>query len=108
MAVLSLPWAFSSFGKSGLLFFAQASHCSGFSSCGTWTPGTRAQVVVVHRFVTPPSVESSLTWYQTHVPCFGRQTLNQWTTREVLSTYFFEYLWPLLTIDVQCPSSCDG
>jgi len=46
----------------------------GFSSCGTWTQ------------LPPRHVESSQARYQTHVPCFGRQILNLWTTREVSVT----------------------
>lgn len=63
-----------------------------------WNLGSRCKgsVAVVHRFVTLRPVESSLTWYQTHVPCFGRRALDHWATREVSSIYF-EHLWPLLT-----------
>ena len=42
--------AFSSCGERGLLFVGgeQASHCGGFSCCGTRALGARASVVVAH------------------------------------------------------------
>ena len=49
--------AFSSCNEQGLLFIAVrglliegASHCGGFSCCGARALGTRASVVVAHRF----------------------------------------------------------
>ena len=47
------------FGCAGSLLWP-----AGFSGCGLWDL-------------------SSLTRDQTHVPCFGRQILNHWTTREI-------------------------
>ena len=89
--------AFSSCSERGLLFrcSAQASHCSGFSCCGSRALGTRASVVVAHGLqqlwltdlVAPQHVGSSRTGDQTHVPFIGRQILNHCTTREVPS-YF--------------------
>ena len=35
---------------------------------------------------------SSLTWDLTHIPCIGRQSLNHWTTREVLETLFLVFI----------------
>ena len=42
---------------------------------------------------------------QTHVPCFGRQILNHWTTREVRSVLFDEHVekrWE------ECQPACKG
>ena len=51
--------------------------CSvGFSSCGAW-----ALVVLQH--VDLPGAGIELIF-----PCFGRQILSHWTTREVLNRYF--------------------
>ena len=56
----------------------------GLSSCGTWLSCS------MH-------VEYSRTKDQTCVPCIGRQILNHWTTRAVLSSFFnqpcLEYLF---------------
>jgi len=41
---------------------------------------------------------SSCTRNWTHVPCIARQTLNQWTTREVPSTTFQMYHRPCLSL----------
>ena len=56
--------------------------------CGAWTlehwsstGGTQAWAALQH-------VGSSWTRDQTYVPCIGRQILNHWTTREVLSYRF--------------------
>ena len=38
--------------------------------------------------VAPHHVESFWTRDRTYVPYIGRQTLNHWTTREVLEFYF--------------------
>ena len=45
-------WAFSSCSERGLLSScsAQISHCSGFSRCRAWAPGTQASVVAAHGF----------------------------------------------------------
>ena len=49
--------------------------------------GSREQVseVVVHRLSRPMHVGSSWIRSGTHVSCIGRQILNPWTTRDVLS-----------------------
>ena len=79
--------AFSSFCKRELLSRCgvQASHCGGFSSrrahaleCGLLPLRCMGLVVQQH-------VEFSQTRGQTHVTCTGRQILNHWTTREVLT-----------------------
>ena len=81
-------WASSTWG-------ARASHRCGFSHCGARAQGTRAQELPltgpraqtqqlwVHGLSCPEHVKSAWTRDQIHVPCFGRQILNHWTTREV-------------------------
>ena len=94
----------------------RASHCSGFSSCGAWTLGMRASVVVARRLTSCGSraleyrlssygcmglvalrhVGSSRTRAQTLVPCIGRQILNYCTTREVPLLFIFDAISSLL------------
>ena len=85
----------------GLHCCAQASHCSGFSCavpalghlgfsvCSTWSQWLRLAGLAV-----PWHVGSSQTRDQIHDPCFHRQILNHWTTREVLEE-FLSHLWIL-------------
>ena len=49
--------------------------CVGLSSCHIWDL-------------------CSLTRDQTHVPCIGRQNLNQWTTKEVPKILLFHFSEP--------------
>ena len=78
-----------------LLLRSTGSRCVGFSSCGSWAQqlwlaGSRAQAQQLWRtgLVAPRHVGSSRTRAQTHVPCIGRQILNQCATREAL--FFFK------------------
>ena len=86
--------------------------------------GSREQVseVVVHRLSRPMHVGSSWIRGGTHVSCIGRQILNHWTTREVLtdllkctcvmtSKYFFilfvfASLVHEVSVQVLYPSKC--
>ena len=45
-------------------------------------------------------MESSQTRDRTWIPCIGRRILNHWTTREVLVSGVFCYLWLPLEIEV--------
>ena len=92
-----LPLAVVS-GACSLRYMVQASHFGGFSCCGARAPKHRLSSCVTQLSVSlsyttglfaPQHVESSWTRYQTHVPCFGRQILNHWTTREVLIFFSF-------------------
>ena len=58
----------------------------GFSCCRAWALEWEASAVVAHglSFSVWP-VGSSRTRDQTLVPCVGRQILNHWITREVLT-----------------------
>ena len=60
----------------------RASHCRGFSCCWAWALRCWLWLMGV---VAPWQVESSWSSDWTHVSCIGRQILNPWTTREVLS-----------------------
>ena len=75
--------ASSSCGERGLL-----SSCGGSFSCGAWAPGTRASVVAVWGLSC--SVTCGVFPGQGSKLCMliGRQTLNHWTTREVLNDLF--------------------
>ena len=53
----------------------------------------RAQQLWHTGIVSLQHVESSLTRDRTHVSCIGRQTLNHWTTREVLKDTLLFVLW---------------
>ena len=46
-------------------------------------------VAAVHGLVTLWHVQPPQPGHQTHVPCMGRQILNQWTTREVPRARFY-------------------
>ena len=46
-------------------------------------------------FISPRHVGHSLTRSQTCVPCFGRQILNRWISREVPERFFFFFASPL-------------
>ena len=75
----TLPWG------------VQVSHCSGFSCCraqalgcvGFSSRSPPAQSWWSMGSIPPQQVGSSQTKDQTRIPCFGRQILNRWTTREV-------------------------
>ena len=77
---------------------APASHCSGFSCCGTWglgvkacglqklqLPDSRAQVQQLWHMGFAVLRHMGYSWIKdgTCVSCIGRLILNQWTTREV-------------------------
>ena len=76
---------------------AEASHCGGFSCCGTLFQAHRRQLLwlTVSRaglsgcgtwtLVGPQHVESSWIGHQTHVSCISRWVLIHCTTREVPS-----------------------
>ena len=57
-----------------------------------WLEGPRARAQELWRtgFIPLRQVGSSWTCDQTHVPCFGRQILNHWTTGEVCSCICYE------------------
>ena len=104
MLLRELPLAVVS-GACSLRCTMQASHFGGFSCCGAWAPKHRLSSCVTQLSVSlsyttglfaPQHVESSWTRYQTHVPCFGRQILNHWTTREVL---IFFLLWIVIWVN---------
>ena len=61
---------------------AWASHCGGFSCCGTGGLGVRASLVVAHGLSCSAACEIFPDQGQTCVPCVGRQTLNHCATRE--------------------------
>ena len=56
-----------------------------------WSTGSRmqAQQLLCRDLVPLWGVESSQTRNWTHVPCMGRQILNQWTAREVPMSWLF-------------------
>ena len=62
--------------------------CMGFSCCRLrlWSAGATA---VLTGSVAPWHVGSSQARDQTHVPCPGRQSLNEWTPRDVLGHLIF-------------------
>jgi len=60
-------------------------HCGGFSPCRAQAPEHGLQWLWLSGLVALWHVGSSQTRDQTCVPCTGRQILNHWTTREVLS-----------------------
>ena len=84
----------------GLRCGAQASHCSGFSSCGAWPLDAWASAGAAHRLHNTGSivVTHGLGWSaargifwtrnQTCVPCTDRQIFIHWSTREVQSHLF--------------------
>ena len=84
LAVLGLrfhTWTFSSCG-------VWASHCSGFSCCGARARDAWVQSAVVAHGLSCSAASGIFRprdW--TCVPCIGRQTLNRWTTREVLVSF---------------------
>ena len=103
MAALGLhccSWTFSRCREHGLHCScrAQASHCGGFSCCGTQALEhmgfssccTQTQWLWLMGLVVPQHVGSSWTRDQTGVPCIARETLNHWTTREFPSLMYFK------------------
>ena len=98
---------FSSCSKQGLLSSCGpwASHCSDFSYCGAWVQqlGSKGPVA-------PRHVESSWTRDQTHVPCFGRQIPNHWSTREVLFLVFQGTLimFSIVAMPIYIPTNSGG
>ena len=87
MAALGLhrcPWAFSSCGEQELVSScgARASYCGGFSCCRALALCTWASELWCMDLVALWHAGSSWTRDQTRVLCFGRQILNNWTTRE--------------------------
>ena len=97
MAALGLRccwWTFSRCRELGLHSScrAQASHCGGFSCCGTQAVEhtgfssccMRAQWLWLMGLVVPQLVGSSWTRDRTGVPCIARWIPNHWTTREAL------------------------
>ena len=83
LGLLTLLLGYSSCSKQGLLssWGTWASHCSGFSGCGT-------QALECVSLAAPHHVGSSRAGDRTRVPCIGRRILNQWTTREALNWIF--------------------
>ena len=64
---------------------ARSSLCNGFSCCKAQALAcARDSVDVVNRFSCPVAYRIFQTRDWTHVPCIGRQILNQWTPREAL------------------------
>ena len=85
---------------------AWASHWGGFSCCRAWALGLWASIVVSHGLsicgsqalecrglVAMQHVGPSQTRDQTHVPCIGRGTLNDCTTREVPFSCLFNIIF---------------
>ena len=70
---------------------AWASHCGGFSCYGARALATWAWQLWFVGLVASGHVASSQTRDRTSVPCIGRQILNHWTTREVLTLFFILY-----------------
>ena len=108
LAVLGLHWClqtFSSCGMRGELLSSRSiwvSHCGGFLCCRAWALGRTAFGNCGTRRshcssqVDPWDVEYSRIRDWTHVPCFGRQILKHWTTREIPPPFFFlciNWLW---------------
>ena len=62
-----------------------ASRCGSFSGCGVWALGHAGSSGCAYGLSCSRHAESSLTRYRTRISCIGRQLLNPWTTREVLS-----------------------
>ena len=74
-----------------LRFFIFWLHCRGFSlaaACGLSIAVHGLRWLCHTGLVAPQHVESSQTRDRTHVSCIGRQILNHWTFREVLSLWF--------------------
>ena len=119
-------------GEWGLLSTCgvRASHRSGFACCRTQVLGTQPSVFAAHRLkstgsvfwwmglVLPRHVGSSQIRDRAHVPCFGKQALYHWATKEAplylfLSTVIIDFpglgpqllllLWLLFVIE--CLSS---
>ena len=88
-------WAFSSCGvrasrcSSFSCWRAQALGHAGFSSCSTQALEYRLQQLWYTGLVALQYAGSSWTRDWTCVPCIGRQTLNHWTTRDVLVSQLF-------------------
>ena len=61
----------------------------GLSSCGSWALGRRGSVVWLTGLVAPWHVGSSWTRDQTCVFLIGKQTLNHWTTREIMELIYY-------------------
>ena len=80
-------------GYSSVAVLIVASHCGGFSCCRPWALGCAglrsysawAQKLLCTGLVALRHVEPSWTRDWTHAPWIGRQILNCWTTRGVLS-----------------------
>ena len=90
LAVLGLHCCvrvFSSCDQWGLLLqFTRASHCGGFPCGGAWAL-SEGSAVVLTGLVAPQHVESSWSRDWARVPCIGKSTLHQSTTREVLQVW---------------------
>ena len=80
----------SSLLHTGFLYCGvRASHCGGcscFRARVLWCTGFCSSSVIVENtgLVALPHVESSQIRVRTRVPCFGKRTLNLWTTKKVL------------------------
>ena len=44
---------------------------------------------------------------QTCIPCIGRQSLNHWTTRDILWNMFFKLQNPWVLVTQSCPTLCN-
>ena len=95
--------AFFSCGEWGLLSSrdVQASHCGHFFCCRAWALecGLSSCGTLVSVVITSQHVESSQIKDGTCVLCIGRQILNHWTTREVLSDILISSLLPFFLSD---------
>ena len=95
--------AFFSCGEWGLLSSrdVQASHCGHFFCCRAWALecGLSSCGTLVSVVITSQHVESSRIKDGTCVLCIGRQILNHWTTREVLSDILISSLLPFFLSD---------
>lgn len=69
-------------------WYTWASHCGGLFRCRARAVGMWAQKLWCTGSVSLRHMEPSWTKDQTGVPCIGRQTRNQWTTREVPTPYY--------------------
>ena len=95
LGLLCCTKAFSSCGEWGPLptYGARASHCRSFSFCRAWALEHLGSIAMVPGLSCPEVSFQIRDW--THIPWFGRQTLNHWTARKaprnpiflVLSTF---------------------
>ena len=79
-----LSQAFSNFGSGAFSALRSwASHCGGFYCHEACALGVRAQELRSPGLVAPRHGGSFWSRDWTHIPCFGRQILNYWTTKSL-------------------------